>query len=114
MAVPEYTKNAVRRYQESKERLSLLLDKGTKDRIKDKYGNDYSVNAYVKRLIDNDLNNSIININTDPESTEEKEIELEPVQNVVEIEHKEPVKELDQMSALEQKIAEFKQNKPPF
>ena len=31
---PEYTKNAIRNYQAGKDRVNLLLDYGTKERIK--------------------------------------------------------------------------------
>lgn len=53
--VPEYTKRAIKKYKESKERLYLLLETGTKDRIKKKYGADVSINGYIKGLIENDL-----------------------------------------------------------
>lgn len=55
---PEYTKNAIRNYQAGKDRVNLLLDYGTKDRIKKRYGEDVSITAYIKRLIENDLNGS--------------------------------------------------------
>lgn len=52
---PDYIKSAVANYQKTKERVNILLDKGTKERIKNKYGNDFSINGYIKRLIDADL-----------------------------------------------------------
>ena len=52
---PEYTKRAVKRYQDSKDRIYLLLDSGTKERIKQKYGNGVSLNGYIKGLIEKDL-----------------------------------------------------------
>lgn len=55
---PEYTKNAIKTYQAGKDRVNLLLDRGTKDRIKEKYGEDISITAYIKRLIERDLNGS--------------------------------------------------------
>ena len=55
---PEYTKNAIRNYQAGKDRVNLLLDYGTKERIKKRYGEDISITAYIKRLIENDLNGS--------------------------------------------------------
>lgn len=55
---PEYTKNAIKAYQSKKDRVNLLLDYGTKDRIKERYGEDISITAYIKRLIDEDLNGS--------------------------------------------------------
>lgn len=56
---PEYTKNAIRNYQAGKDRVNLLLDYGTKDRIKKRYGEDVSITAYIKRLIENDLDGSV-------------------------------------------------------
>ena len=55
---PEYTKNAIKAYQAGKDRVNLLLDYGTKDRIKERYGDDISITAYIKRLIEKDLNGS--------------------------------------------------------
>ena len=49
---PEYTKNAIRNYQAGKDRVNLLLDYGTKERIKKRYGEDISITAYIKRLIE--------------------------------------------------------------
>lgn len=53
---PEYTKNAIKAYQAGKDRVNLLLDYGTKDRIKERYGEDISITAYIKGLIEKDLN----------------------------------------------------------
>jgi len=52
---PEYTKNAIKTYQAGKDRVNLLLDLGTKDRIKSVYGEDVSITAYIKGLIAADL-----------------------------------------------------------
>lgn len=52
---PEYTKNAIKNYQAGKDRVNLLLDLGTKDRIKAAYGEDISITAYIKGLINADL-----------------------------------------------------------
>ena len=43
----------------SKDRVNLLLVYGTKERIKTRYGEDISITAYIKRLIENDLNGSV-------------------------------------------------------
>lgn len=53
---PDYTKKAIANYQKTKERIGILFDKGTKERIYNIYGNGYSINNYVKTLVDNDLN----------------------------------------------------------
>lgn len=55
---PEYTKNAIKAYQAGKDRVNLLLDYGTKDRIKERYGDNISITAYIKGLIEKDLNGS--------------------------------------------------------
>lgn len=55
---PEYTKNAIKAYQAGKDRVNLLLDYGTKERIKERYGDDISITAYIKGLIEKDLNGS--------------------------------------------------------
>lgn len=52
---PDYNKRASLKYQRKKERLNVLFDIGTKDRIKSVYGN-ISVNAYINKLINDDLN----------------------------------------------------------
>lgn len=52
---PEYTKKAIAAYQSKKDRFNLLLDAGTKDKIKGKYGDDVSITAYIKGLVDKDL-----------------------------------------------------------
>ena len=38
--------------------LPKKVDYGTKERIKKRYGEDISITAYIKRLIENDLNGS--------------------------------------------------------
>lgn len=62
---PDYTKRAIAKYQQNKDRVNLLLDAGTKERIKQKYG-DISINNYIKQLINNDLNNNNNNSNILP------------------------------------------------
>lgn len=52
---PDYTKRAIASYQSKKDRVNLLLAPGTKDKIKQKYGTDANITAYIKALIDNDL-----------------------------------------------------------
>lgn len=51
---PECNKRASLKYQRKKERLNVLFDIGTKDRIKSAYGN-ISINAYINKLINDDL-----------------------------------------------------------
>lgn len=51
---PECNKRASIKYQRKKERLNVLFDIGTKDRIKSAYGN-ISLNAYINKLIKDDL-----------------------------------------------------------
>lgn len=51
---PDCNKRASLKYQRKKERLNVLFETGTKDRIKAVYGN-ISVNAYINRLINDDL-----------------------------------------------------------
>lgn len=50
----DYTRRAVDRYIESKDRLSLFLEKGTKERIYNIYGN-IKLSEYIQKLIDKDL-----------------------------------------------------------
>ena len=52
---PDYTKTAIAKYQAGKDRLNLLMDAGTKDRIKALYGDDVSITAYIKKLVSDDL-----------------------------------------------------------
>lgn len=52
---PDYTKKAITNYQKTKDRLTILLDKGTKDKIKEKYGAGVNMTGYIKDLILNDL-----------------------------------------------------------
>lgn len=47
---------AVKNYQTKFERVVILLNKGTKSRIEDKYGT-ISMGAYVRKLIEDDLAN---------------------------------------------------------
>ena len=51
---PECNKRASIKYQRKKERLNVLFNTGTKDRIKSVYGN-ISINAYINKLINDDL-----------------------------------------------------------
>lgn len=50
----DYTRRANNNYRAKKDNVNILLDKGTKERIKNKYGN-ISVSGYIQGLIDNDL-----------------------------------------------------------
>lgn len=52
---PEYTKRAIANYQKTKERVTVLFDKGTKEAIVNKYGPDVQISTYVKKLVDKDL-----------------------------------------------------------
>lgn len=52
---PEYTKRAVATYQATKDRVNLLLDAGTKDKIKERYGDKVNISGYIKGLIKADL-----------------------------------------------------------
>lgn len=52
---PEYTRTAIAKYQAGKDRFNLLMDAGTKDRIKALYGDDVSITAYIKKLVADDL-----------------------------------------------------------
>ena len=51
--VPIYTQNAINKYMENKDRISLVLPGGYKDKIR--AAGEISVNGYIKRLIDEDL-----------------------------------------------------------
>lgn len=79
---PEYTKNAIKAYQAGKDRVNLLLDYGTKDRIKERYGEDISITAYIKRLIEKDLSGSVSSapdqIPEQEEQTQEKPEDMPP------------------------------------
>lgn len=50
---PQYTKDAVSRYNAKFDRVAVNLPKGTKDRIKELTGK--SCNAYICELVKNDL-----------------------------------------------------------
>ncbi len=52
--VPEYTRKAIERYNQTKDHITLSLPKGTKEQIKNKIGNK-SLNSYILELIENDL-----------------------------------------------------------
>ncbi len=51
--VPEYTKNAAKRYNEKFDRLAVNLPKGTRERIKNLTG--MSGNAYISKVVLDDL-----------------------------------------------------------
>lgn len=53
MGTPDYTKRAIQKYQASKERIVLLMEQGTKERIKQATGQ--SVNGYISSLVKADL-----------------------------------------------------------
>ena len=52
---PEYTKKAIRNYNNKFDRVAVNLPKGTKDKIKELTGK--SCNAYISELVINDLEN---------------------------------------------------------
>lgn len=52
---PEYTRRANKNYQAKRDVITLSLEKGTKDRLKEKC-NGKSLNAYLTDLIEKDLN----------------------------------------------------------
>lgn len=56
-------KNACLKYQRKKERVTVLLDIGTKDRIKARNGSQISLNAYINKLINDDLRRADIEQN---------------------------------------------------
>lgn len=64
---PEYTKRAIDNYKKSKDLFSLTLTKGTKERIKSKYGENISFNSYFQQLVDADLKADTIQPATGPE-----------------------------------------------
>ena len=51
----DYTRRAVKKYETTKDKITIITEKGTKDRIKNKYG-DISISSYITGLIDQDLN----------------------------------------------------------
>lgn len=51
----DYTRRAVKKYENTKDKITIITEKGTKDRIKSKYGN-ISISKYITGLIDADLN----------------------------------------------------------
>lgn len=53
MAVPEYTKRAIAKYQAKFERTNINFPAGTREKIKTLTGE--SVSGYVKRLVSDDL-----------------------------------------------------------
>lgn len=52
---PEYTRKAIKTYQSKHDNINISMEKGTKDRIREKYGQDVSINKYICGLIYNDL-----------------------------------------------------------
>lgn len=53
----DYTRRAVKKYESEKDKITIIAEKGTKDRIKNKYG-DISISKYITGLIDADLNDA--------------------------------------------------------
>ena len=51
--VPEYTKRAIERYREKFDRVTVSLEKGTKDRIRQV--SDLSVSAFISDLVYREL-----------------------------------------------------------
>lgn len=52
---PDYTIRAIANYQKTKERVTILFDKGTKEAIYKKYGENIQLSTYIKKLVDADL-----------------------------------------------------------
>lgn len=52
---PEYIRKAVKKYETSKDKITIICNKGTKERIINKYGN-ISISSYISGLIEKDLN----------------------------------------------------------
>lgn len=56
---PEYIRKAVKKYEATKDKITIICNKGIKDRIKQKYG-DISISAYINDLIEKDLNGGAV------------------------------------------------------
>lgn len=52
---PDYTKKAIKAYNERHDKITIALQKGTKDRIKTVYGAGVNISGYIQKLIDDDL-----------------------------------------------------------
>lgn len=66
-----YTIKAIANYQKTKERVTILFDKGTKDALIKKHG-ARPVSTIIKEIIDADLNNGKKPPETRPETTPQK------------------------------------------
>lgn len=51
----DYTRRAIDKYMNSKDRLTVYLEKGTKEAIYKKYGENIQLSTYIKKLVDADL-----------------------------------------------------------
>ena len=67
----DYTIKAIANYQKTKERITILFDKGTKDALIKKHG-ARPVSTIIKEIIDADLNNDEKPTEPRPETTTKK------------------------------------------
>lgn len=51
----DYTRRAIKKYENTKDKITIIAEKGTKERIKAKHGN-ISLSKYINDLINRDLN----------------------------------------------------------
>ena len=51
----DYIRRAVKNYENTKDKITIIADKGIKEKIKKKYGN-ISISKYINDLINADLN----------------------------------------------------------
>ncbi len=79
--VPQYTKDAINRYNSKFDRLAVNLPKGTKERIKALTGK--SGNAYIAALVLDDLDRleGIQSVGADPEAVEPDEWDLKMIED---------------------------------
>lgn len=50
-----YTRKAVDNYRKQRDVFNVALEKGTRDAIRAKYGEDVNIKEYFQRLVDEDL-----------------------------------------------------------
>ena len=55
MVTPDYTKKAIKNYNNKFDRIQALIPKGYKELIKEKTG--LSINQYINNLIEEDIQN---------------------------------------------------------
>ena len=67
----DYTRRAIKKYENSKDKITIIADKGIKDRIKAKYG-DISISKYINDLMNKDLNDGKKPTEPRPETTPKK------------------------------------------